>query len=44
MTAPTQPAYATAYENLQITRDQDGVLLVRFHTDGGPLTFTGKAH
>lgn len=44
MTAPTQPAYATAYENLQITRDEDGVLLVRFHTDGGPLTFTGKAH
>jgi enoyl-CoA hydratase/carnithine racemase len=40
----TAPAYFTKYENLQMTRDEGGVLLVRFHTDGGPLTFTGQAH
>lgn len=38
------PDYFTKYENLDITRDEDGVLLVRFHTDGGPLTFTGQTH
>lgn len=39
-----QPAYFDQYENLRMTRDEDGVLLVRFHTDGGPLTFTGQTH
>ncbi len=38
------PGYFTAYENFAITRDEHGVLLVRFHTDGGPLTFTGQTH
>ena len=40
----TTPGYFTKYENFTITRDEDGVLLVRFHTDGGPLTFTGQTH
>jgi enoyl-CoA hydratase/carnithine racemase len=40
----TTPAYFSTYANLQMTRDEDGVLLVRFHTDGGPLTFTGTTH
>lgn len=40
----TDPAYFTQYENFTITRDEHGVLLVRFHTDGGPLTFTGRTH
>jgi enoyl-CoA hydratase/carnithine racemase len=38
------PTYFTRYENLQMTRDDDGVLLVRLHTDGGPITFTGQTH
>jgi enoyl-CoA hydratase/carnithine racemase len=37
------PGYFEAYENLAMSRD-DGVLTVRFHTDGGPVTFTGKTH
>ncbi|WP_072802602.1 enoyl-CoA hydratase/isomerase family protein [Rhodococcoides yunnanense] len=40
----TTPGYFTEYKNFAITRDEDGVLLVRFHTDGGPLTFTGQTH
>jgi enoyl-CoA hydratase/carnithine racemase len=40
----TTPAYFTKYENLQMSRDEDGVLLVRFHTNGGALTFTGQTH
>lgn len=40
----SDPAYFTQYENFTITRDEHGVLLVRFHTDGGPLTFTGRTH
>lgn len=38
------PDYFTAYENLAMTRDDDGVLLVRLHTDGAALTFTGQTH
>ncbi|MFM0277893.1 hypothetical protein P0D75_07725 [Paraburkholderia sediminicola] len=36
--------YFTAYRNLKLTRDEDGVLVVQFHTDEGPLTFTAEAH
>jgi enoyl-CoA hydratase/carnithine racemase len=38
------PAYANKYENLAFTRDEDGVLVLRFHTDGGPIVFTGQTH
>lgn len=38
------PAYFDRYENLAFSRDDDGVLLLRFHTGGGPLVFTGKTH
>jgi enoyl-CoA hydratase/carnithine racemase len=38
------PAYANRYENLAFTRDADGVLVLRFHTSGGPIIFTGKTH
>jgi hypothetical protein len=34
------PAYANNYENLAFTRD-DGVLVLRFHTNGGPR---GRPH
>lgn len=39
-----QPGYFTAFENIAMTRTPTGVLTVRFHTDGGPVTFTGKLH
>ena len=34
--------YLTAYRNLKLTRDAEGVLVVQFHSNGGPLTFTGR--
>jgi enoyl-CoA hydratase/carnithine racemase len=37
------PAYFSKYENLAFTRD-DGVLVMRFHTGGGPIVFTGRTH
>src|SRR5437016_6310571 len=40
----TQPAYLTDYRSLRMTRDADGVLVVEFHSNGGPLTFTGQDH
>src|SRR5260370_15192239 len=36
--------YLTAYRNLKLTRDEEGVLVVQFHSNGGPLTFTAEAH
>src|ERR1700744_3732645 len=36
--------YLTAYRNLELTRDAEGVLVVRFHSNGGPLMFTAHAH
>jgi enoyl-CoA hydratase/carnithine racemase len=38
------PDYFTAYENLAMERSESGVLTVRFHSDGGPITFTGTTH
>jgi enoyl-CoA hydratase/carnithine racemase len=40
----TGPEYFTAFKNLEFTRTPSGVLTVRFHTDGGPATFTGQLH
>jgi hypothetical protein len=40
----TRPEYFTAFKNLEFTRTPSGVLTVRFHTDGGPATFTGPLH
>jgi enoyl-CoA hydratase/carnithine racemase len=39
----SEPAYFSSYENLAFSRAH-GVLTLRFHTDGGPLVFTGKTH
>jgi enoyl-CoA hydratase/carnithine racemase len=36
--------YFDRFENLAMERDEDGVLTVRFHTDGGPCVFTGQTH
>jgi enoyl-CoA hydratase/carnithine racemase len=38
------PAYFEKYENLAFNRDDDGVLVLRFHTNGGPVVFTGQTH
>jgi enoyl-CoA hydratase/carnithine racemase len=38
------PSYFDKYENFAFTRDDQGVLLWRFHTNGGPIVFTGQAH
>ena len=40
----TEPAYFTAFKNFELTRTPSGVLTLRFHTDGGPATFTGPMH
>jgi enoyl-CoA hydratase/carnithine racemase len=38
------PNYFHEYDNLAFSRDQSGVLLLRFHTEGGPIVFTGQTH
>jgi enoyl-CoA hydratase/carnithine racemase len=38
------PAYFDQYENFSFERDEQGVLVLRFHTNGDALTFTGKTH
>ena len=40
----TAPPYFQRYENLAFDRDDDGVLVLRFHTDRGPAVFTGRVH
>jgi enoyl-CoA hydratase/carnithine racemase len=39
-----EPAYFTAFKNFAFTRTPSGVLTLRFHTEGGPATFTGQMH
>jgi enoyl-CoA hydratase/carnithine racemase len=39
-----QPQYVDAYRSLRMTRDAQGVLVVEFHTGGGPLIFTAQDH
>jgi enoyl-CoA hydratase/carnithine racemase len=36
--------YLNAYRSLKLTRDADGVLVVQFHTEGGPFNFTAQDH
>jgi enoyl-CoA hydratase/carnithine racemase len=38
------PDYFDRYENFALTRSESGVLTLRFHTAGGPATFTGTTH
>ena len=38
------PSYFGRYENLAMERTDAGILTVRFHTDGGPIVFTGQTH
>ena len=39
-----QTDYFTAYRNVKLTRDREGVLVVQFHDDGKALTFSAEAH
>src|SRR5438045_8462107 len=39
-----QDDYFAAYRSLKLTRDADGVLVVEFHSNGGPFTFTAQDH
>ena len=36
-----QNDYFASYRSLKLTRDAHGVLVVEFHTKGGPFRFTG---
>ena len=38
------PAYFTQTENMHMSRDAKGVLLVEMNTDGGPFKFSAHAH
>jgi len=40
----TQPAYFLWYRSVKLTRDAQGVLVVEFHSNGRPLTFTAQDH
>src|SRR5580704_3023762 len=40
----TPAAYFTSYRSLKMTRDEEGVLLVEFHSNGDPLIFTAQDH
>lgn len=39
-----QDDYFTAYETLKLTRDAKDVLVVEFHSNGGPCTFSALHH
>jgi enoyl-CoA hydratase/carnithine racemase len=39
-----QDDYFAAYSNLKLTRDAKGILVVQFHTNGGPFIMTAQAH
>src|SRR5438445_8349027 len=39
-----QGDYFTAYHNLKLTRDANGVLVAEFHSNGGPFIMTAQSH
>src|ERR1700692_5106560 len=39
-----QDNYFSAYGNLKLTRDAKGILVVEFHSDGGPFIMTARSH
>src|SRR6476620_5021378 len=41
---PLQTDYLAAYRSLKLTRDASGVLVVEFHSKGGPFRFTAQDH
>jgi len=41
---PTLPAYFSRYRSVRFERDDQGILVVSLHTNGGPMTFTAREH
>src|ERR1700732_4111421 len=41
---PLQNNYFGDYDNLKLTRDDKGVLVAEFHTNGGPFIMTAPSH
>jgi enoyl-CoA hydratase/carnithine racemase len=41
---PLQNDYFSAYHNLKLTRDDKGVLVAEFHSNGGPCVMTAQSH
>src|SRR5580698_6792160 len=39
-----QSDYFAAYHNLRLSRDDKGVLVAEFHSNGGPFIMTGQSH
>jgi len=39
-----QHDYLAAYRSLKLTRDSEGILVVEFHSNDGPFTFTAQDH
>jgi enoyl-CoA hydratase/carnithine racemase len=39
-----QSDYFNAYHNLKLTRDDKGVLVAEFHSNGGPFIMTAQSH
>jgi enoyl-CoA hydratase/carnithine racemase len=39
-----QSDYLNAYHNLKLTRDDQGVLVAEFHSNGGPFIMTAQSH
>ena len=39
-----QANYFAAYRSGKLTRDANGVLVVEFHSNGGPFIFTAQDH
>jgi enoyl-CoA hydratase/carnithine racemase len=44
MMSGSEPSYFTAYRSVKLARDAQGVLVVEFHSNGGPLTFSAPDH
>jgi enoyl-CoA hydratase/carnithine racemase len=42
--APRFDQYKDRYENIALSRDHDGILVMRFHTNGGPFVWSALAH
>src|SRR5580693_8828992 len=41
---PLQADYFRAYRNLKLSRDEKGVLVAEFHSNGGPFIMNAQAH
>jgi len=42
--ATSRNSYFDDYRNVKFARDEEGVLVVRLHSNGGPLTFSAEAY